>query len=289
MDYTLAFVMLGLGTLTVALWLFLYLRAGAKYNEVLAAIDRKQFMMSELFFIGFSAMDLFKINMKTEKGRIKIKKIAEIHGERYAEFYHYVITGGQFAYALTVAPFAFFIGAITNDILVGGLLMACAVGLVLYLDTEINNAVTKKRDEILSDYPEVLSKLTLLVNAGMVVRDAWTKVAYTSEKSLYKEMQITSEEIRNGTSEAEAFNNFAQRCSLKEIRKFASILIQNLQKGSAELTLSLRYMTTESWEEKKHSVKRQGDAANQKLLIPLMAMFVGILMMIIVPIVTNMF
>ncbi|MCL1789740.1 MAG: type II secretion system F family protein [Peptococcaceae bacterium] len=289
MDYTITYIMLGLGTLMTGLWLLLFMKAGSKYNQITGAIDKKKFILSDIFFIGFSAIDLFRINLKTEKRRQKIKKIAEVHGERYAEFYHYVVLGGQIAYALTVAPFALYIGAIANDYMVGGLLAACAVGLVMYLDMEINNAVNRKRDEILSDYPEVLSKLTLLVNAGLVVRDAWVKVAYTAEGALYKEMQFTSEEIRNGTSETDAYYNFAHRCAIKEIRKFASVLTQNLQKGSAELTTSLKYMTAESWEEKKHYVKRKGELANQKLLFPLMIMFVGILMMIMVPIVTNMF
>lgn len=289
MDYTLAYIMASLGTLLVIIWSLLYFKFKSQYGEIISAIDKKKFMMSELFFIGFGVITLFKVNLKTDRARKKIKKIAEVHGERYAEFYHYVILGGQITYALTIAPFGFFIGAITNDIVFGVLTLAAAAALVAYLDMDINNAVNKKRDEILSDYPEVLSKLTLLVNAGLVVRDAWAKVAFTSERALYKEMQITSEEIRNGTSDVDALYNFAQRCSIKEIRKFASILTQNLQKGSSELTTSLKYMTAESWEEKKHYVKRKGELASQKLLIPVMIMFIGVLIMVLVPIVTNMF
>ena len=48
-------------------------------------------------------------------------------------------------------------------------------------------------------------------------------------------------------------------------------------------------MNEESWEEKKHRAKRKGEAASSKLMIPIMIMFVGILIMVIVPIFTNMF
>ena len=166
--------------------------------------------------------------------------------------------------------------------------MAAAAALIVYLDMEVSGAVERKHDEILSDYPEILSKLTLLVNAGMVIREAWIKVAYTCDRAMYKEMQLTSEEMNNGVSELDALHNFAQRCSVKEIRKFASILSQNIQKGGSELTMSLRYMNEESWEEKKHRAKRKGETAGTKLMIPLMIMFVGILFMIIVPIFSNM-
>ncbi len=289
MNYTLAYVFDAIGTAMVILWAILFLGYRNKFDHILATIDTKQFSMAELYFIGFGFMDMFKVNLRTEKGRNKEKKIAEVYGEKYAEYYHYCIVGGQITYAMTIAPFGFFIGGITNDGLYAVLALAATVAIVAYLDMEVNDAVEKKRDEILSDYPEVLSKLTLLVNAGMVIREAWTKVAYTSDRAMYKEMQITSEEMHNGISDMDAFHNFAQRCSVKEIKKFASVLSQNIQKGGSELALSLRAMNAESWEEKKHRAKRKGETAGSKLMMPLMIMFVGILLMVIVPIFTNMF
>ena len=289
MDYLIAYVMAALGTFLVAVWAVLYFKYRNKYDNIISAIDKKKFMMSDLFFIGLGAIALFNINLKTANGRKKEKEIAEAYGERYAEFYHNVIFGGQITYALTIAPLGLFIGAMTNDIIMGALALAAAAALVVYLDMDIKNTVNRKRDEIMSDFPTVLSKLTLLVNAGLVAREAWAKVAYTTDRALYQEMQLTSEEIQNGTSDVDALYHFAQRCSIKEIRKFASILTQNLQKGSSELTLNLKYMTAESWEEKKHFAKRKGELASQKLLIPVMVMFVGVLLMVIVPILSNMF
>lgn len=289
MNYMMAYVLAGIASVLVILWVILFLKYRNQFDDIIVAIDRKQYMMPEIFFIGFGFMELFKISLKTERGRKKQKKIAEVYGEKYAEFFHFCILGGQITYTLTIAPMGLFIGALTNDITFAFLALAATAAIVVYLDMEVNNAVEKKRDEILSDYPEVLSKLTLLVNAGLVIRQAWAKVAYTSDRALYKEMQTTSEEMRNGVSDFDALYNFAQRCSVKEIRKFASILSQNIQKGGTELTSSLRYMSEESWDEKKHRAKRKGETAGSKLMIPLMIMFVGILLMVIVPIFVNMF
>lgn len=289
MNYMMSYVLAAIATLMVIFWSVLYLKYRNGFDTILVTIDSKQFMIPELFFIGFGFMDMFKVNLKTEKGRKKQKKISEVYGEKYAEYYHYCIVGGQITYLLTIAPLGLLIGAITNDVLYAALALAATAAIIVSLDMEVDNAIEKKHDEFISDYPEVLSKLTLLVNAGLVIREAWTKVAYTSDRALYKEMQITSEEMRNGVSDMEALYNFAQRCSIKEIRKFASILSQNIQKGGTELTLSLRYMNEESWEEKKHRAKRKGETAGSKLMIPLMIMFVGILFMVIVPVFTNMF
>ena len=270
MSFVVAYALAGAGTLLVVLWVMLYLRYSSQYDVMIAAIDKKQFFLPEIFFIGFGFMDMFKVNLKTEAGRKKEKKIAEIYGEKYAEYYHNCIVGGQITYALTVAPLGLFIGAMTNDMTFAILVVAAAAALIVYLDIEVSSAVERKHDEILSDYPEILSKLTLLVNAGMVIREAWTKVAYTCDRAMYKEMQLTSEEMNNGVSELDALHNFAQRCSVKEIRKFTSILSQNIQKGGSELTMSLRYMNEESWEEKKQRAKRKGETAGTKLMIPLM-------------------
>lgn len=191
MSFVVAYALAGAGTLLVVLWVMLYLRYSSQYDVMIAAIDKKQFFLPEIFFIGFGFMDMFKVNLKTEAGRKKEKKIAEIYGEKYAEYYHNCIVGGQITYALTVAPLGLFIGAMTNDMTFAILVVAAAAALIVYLDIEVSSAVERKHDEILSDYPEILSKLTLLVNAGMVIREAWTKVAYRRDGLYTFDIDVT--------------------------------------------------------------------------------------------------
>ena len=65
------------------------------------------------------------------------------------------------------------------------------------------------------------------------------------------------------------------------------MLVQNLEKGNKELVDFLKNESAVCWEEKKHIVKRQGEAAANKLMIPLGMILVGIFVMILVPIVSN--
>ncbi len=289
MNYTSAYILAGIGTVIVLLWIVLFIKYKDKYDDMIVALDKKKFALSELYFIGMGFVDLFHIDLKSNTGRKKERKIAEVYGERYASYYHFCIVGGQITYILTFIPIGCFIGALTRDILYATLAFVAILAIVAYLDMDINNAVEKRRDEIMMEYPEVLSKLTLLINAGMTVRDAWSQVAYTGDTVLYKEMQLTSEEMNNGISEIDALYNFSQRCSIKQIRKFASIVSQELKKGKTELANSLKYMNVESWEEKKHEAKRKGELASQKLMLPLAIIFIGILFMVMVPIFTNLF
>ena len=93
--------------------------------------------------------------------------------------------------------------------------------------------------------------------------------------------------MNNGVAEIDAIFNFGTRCIIPEIKKFASTIIQGLVKGNSELTIMLMEQSKEVWAAKKQNVRRQGEKAASKLLIPICIMFVGILVMILIPIFTN--
>lgn len=93
--------------------------------------------------------------------------------------------------------------------------------------------------------------------------------------------------MNNGVSEIDAMFNFGSRCIIPEIKKFTSTIIQGMTKGNSELTAMLQEQSKEVWQLKKQLVRREGEKAASKLLIPICVMFVGILIMIIVPIFTN--
>jgi tight adherence protein C len=175
------------------------------------------------------------------------------------------------------------LAALADSLVLLGVGVLLAFLAVYYVEEQINNKLSDRKEELLSDFPQVLSKLTLLINSGMVVRDAWNLVAKSGTSTIYREMQETTVEFQNGVTEIEAYSNFAARCGIKEIRKFASTMVQNLQKGNAELVFFLKDMTDEMWEEKKNLCKRKGEAANAKLIIPTGMIFLGILALIMLP------
>lgn len=279
-------VQIGILILATALtigWLVLSKKYGDKYNDLIATIDTEIYRYPELFFVGFGIMELIHFNMRSDKARKRIHEISEINGKKYAEYYYYVTMGAEFTYGYIAMTGLMVLAGLSGDIKIAGLAIVLGVLAAMYMEQEIDNKLSDRRDEMLADFPQILSKLALLVNSGMVMREAWNKVAVSGERVIYKEMQITMEEFHNGVSELEAYRNFAERCGIKEIRRFASTMIQNLQKGNAEVAFFLREMSDEMWEEKKHLVKRKGEAANSKLMVPSLIIFIGILVMIMVP------
>ena len=64
-------------------------------------------------------------------------------------------------------------------------------------------------------------------------------------------------------------------------------MIQGLEKGNKELAYLLADMSSEMWETRKQAVVRQGELASGKLMIPMLIMFAGILVMVLVPVFSN--
>lgn len=271
-------------TISVLLWVYYALKYEQKYKSIVDSIDKKQFQFGEFFYIGFQVMELIHFNLKSDKNRRKVSEMAEIYGRKYAEYYYYVIIGGQITYIFTLIPFVLLLSLLSNNtmMLVFGLAVSALV--VWYVRETFNDKITYRREELLMEFPQVLSKMTLLVNAGMMLRDAWRKIASTGEGVLYQEMQITINEFENGVSELIAYQNFADRCALKEMRKFSALVAQGLTKGSADLAYFLREMSEELWAQKRSLVMQKAAKAETKLLLCTVLIFVGILIMIIVPI-----
>lgn len=281
-------LILGIATALVLFWIMLAEKYEGTYAALVSSIDPEQYKYPELFCIGFALMKFLKIDSKNKTARKRIKEIAEVQGKRYAEYYFYVINAAKWTYGFTVLVLLVLLGALGNEpmALLMGIVLA---GLVMwYVEELLNDKLEARRDELLVDMPQMLSKLTLLVNSGMVVREAWKKVAYGGDRELYREMQLTVTEVQNGITEIDAYRNFAERCSIKQIRRFTSTMIQNMQKGNSEISYFLKELSDEMWEEKKHLVKRKGEAANSKLMIPTTMIFIGILIMIMVPAFLNM-
>lgn len=286
-DYSMIIVMI-FATILVLFWLFLALRSGHKYDEVIGALDPKQYILLELYGVGFEFISVFHIDMHSELFLKKQKEMAEIRGKKFAPFYLYVLVGGMLTYTFTVLPVSLLLAALSNNIKVIGLGVLGAVIIIVLLYDDVRDQINKRRQQLLLEFPNVLTKLTLLVNSGMVLRDAWNTVAESGEGILYDEMRITTDKMRNGMSEIEAYHDFADRCGLREMRKFASMVTQGIEKGAKELTRFLKDMSDELWNMKKTNARKEGEAAASKLLVPTLLIFIGILMLILVPAMLNM-
>ncbi len=279
-------IMFLIGVITAAIYIILYLVGNKKYQRVAAAVRDDVFPIKDIFVVGLLTLDIFKIKPEIKSSKTR-RKYTELFGKQYVEFYSMITVASVISYVAMFIPVAFFFGAMADMVEMIFLILIISVLLPVYVIISIDDKIKNQRNEILMDYPNVLSKIALLTNAGMTLREAWADVAKSGNTKLYIEMRNVITLINNGTPEIRAYEELAESCRVNEIKKFVSVICQN-QKGSSELVYIMKELSVEAWNAKKTVAKMKGDSAQTKLMIPLLISFVGILAMIMVPIVANM-
>ncbi|MCD8083840.1 MAG: hypothetical protein LUE86_10120 [Clostridiales bacterium] len=151
----------------------------------------------------------------------------------------------------------------------------------------------KREQELLLDYSELVSKLMILVGAGMTVRNAWERMVNDYEagcragrqkkRAAYEEMQAAWVQIAGGIPEGTAIREFGRRCGLQPYRKLSSLLEQNRRTGTKNLRAILAEEAEDAFEMRKNLARSQGEEAGTKLLGPLFLMLGIVMVMIMVP------
>lgn len=173
-------------------------------------------------------------------------------------------------------------------------ILSCGIlsSVIVYMgrDRELKKKVEKREREMLLDYPEIVSKLTLLISAGLTLRAAFERVACDHAVCSHKrrsyameEMMITVHRMRSGISEYEAYLDFGKRCAVKRYTKLGALFSQNIKKGSAGLLQELEREVQDAFEERKANARRVGEEASTRLLLPMVMMLSVVMIVVIVP------
>ncbi len=171
------------------------------------------------------------------------------------------------------------------------LLFGIAIGVLVFFvqDEGIKEAMEKRNDSLQADYPTLISKLSIYMASGWTLRLSWAQVVREYEhlrgemRPAYEEMKTTLREMESGMSEGEAYLRFGHRTQLQEYRKLATLLEQNLKKGAGSLGRLLAEEARLALQEKKHSVRTQGEKISSKLLMPMMLQLGVVMAMILLP------
>ena len=165
--------------------------------------------------------------------------------------------------------------------------------LVLLYFVRIEREKTKRKerqDQMMLDYSEVVSKLLILMGAGMSLKQSWNTISarYSDKRKkneapkrfIYEEMVYTNHEIQDGETELVAYQKFGERTEVGAYQRLVRILVQNVQIGSRGICQLLSREAEDAMEERKALAKRMGEEAGTKMLFPLLLML-GIVFAII--------
>lgn len=171
-----------------------------------------------------------------------------------------------------------------------GIVAAACVALT---EKERQRRAYKQRSKaLLLDYPDIVSQLGLLMEAGMSLPAAWKRLAENYEERCsrhgprregYEEMLVTLHELQDGVGERQALERFGERCGNPQYRRFASVLTQNLRKGTDGIGRTLSREAEDAFIQRKNLAQKLGEEAGTKLLFPMMLMLVVVMVILIVP------
>ncbi|MBN4056580.1 MAG: type II secretion system protein [Alkaliphilus sp.] len=284
----------GLLFVTVTVFIILLLASKKKYRCIIDQLDKKDYPIKYFLPVGMYMLDGLKYKYLTRLDLELMILVNQIYGIKNAKNYLKIF----WANVLTMQFFTVVIvllyivaakleySAVTTVVI-----LLIAITLIAYLLYRELDARVKRRQLLIRlDFADLLSKLALLINAGMTISRAMNKIVADNAciRPLYKELKLTMAEINTGKSEFEAYEDFGKRCRSPEIFKFVSIVLQNLRRGSTELVAILRLQVNECWLIRKSIAKQLAEEASSKLLFPMMMMFLAIIFIVMTPAILSM-
>ena len=171
------------------------------------------------------------------------------------------------------------------------LLLAIVVPLLLYsgdfgaLDTKRK----ERKEQAEGCYTEFVTKLSLLLAAGVSVRQAFLRLAEEYENNygishvLTAELLVTRQELDNGHSETTVYEAFGRRIGVLPYRRLASLLEQNVSKGVQGMRALLLQEAKEVMAQERANIKTKGEQAGTKLLFPMMGLLFLVFAILLVP------
>lgn len=272
--------------LILIVFFVLYVVGNSKYKGYIEPLDKDEFSSKALFPIGFLLLDIIKYPYNSALDRQNRKYLKELYEVEFCEFYLRV----YWAQGLTYSMISLILGAIAN-LLIDNLTLCMGVAIIFgivfpYISLkDLEKKVMKRHDLIAIDMPEIVNKIVILTGAGLTLQGALMKISsemYT-DKIIYKELAYTMQMIASGESANVAFDHMAMKCNTVEMRRFISIILQNIHRGGSDVSVALSSIGEELWRGRKATALRLAEEASTKMLFPMMLMLFAVILLVVVP------
>ncbi len=171
------------------------------------------------------------------------------------------------------------------------LLLATVIPLYLYSGyfSSLDTRRKTRKEQAEGCYPEFVTKLSLLLAAGISVRQVFGRLAEDYEKNhggrhvLSMELKVTRQELDNGRSESVVYEDFGRRIGVLAYQRMASLLTQNVSHGVQGMRNLLLQEAKEVMAREKAMIRQKGEQAGTKLLLPMMGMLILVFAILLVP------
>lgn len=271
-------------------FLLLYSSGKKKYAAFVDALDKNDYNMKDFMPAGFAFMELIKYNYATNLDRSFRRDLAELHDKEYVEFYLRVTwalaaTGGLLGLVLATMLFA-----VMADFMYLGLGLALAAVLAWAAFQDTSKKVAARHASISIDLPDLTNQIVILSGAGLTLRGALLKIAQEmpAETPLYQMLDKVAEKMEHGATDEEALDIMTTQCNMPEMRRFVSVILQNMHRGGTDVLAALNEIGRELWAARKAAANRIAEETTTKLLFPMMLMLIAVIILVVAPAVMGM-
>lgn len=274
------FVYLILATVSTV-FLAVKLIACDKYVCLVENLDWDEFPLASTYCVGLSWSQKGPLALKGKLRETLIGQARLLYDPQYAEYYAGIVWAETLSFVHMGLTLGFILAALTQSGLM--LLIGASIAVVFgyYAVNRMNEKLKSREQECNAELPEIVSTMALLMNAGMTLRGAWSRVAMGRDDTAYQLMQQACVDMENGMPEVDAIHKFGRMSNSAEVRKFTNALAQSVERGGAELTSFLGRQSVEIWALKKQTMLQKGEEAASKLLAPTAMLFIGIIIAVL--------
>ncbi|MCD5323134.1 MULTISPECIES: type II secretion system F family protein [Pontibacillus] len=281
----------GIATLVIIMMYFvLSLKAGKRYNRFVEQFGT-DFQLNFMAPVSLYLIDYFQI-MERMYGQISFiqKRMISIHGHRQALMYTKMYLAQLISTVLVCLLGSTLVALLANGdltLFIAGMVFTIMIPFVLV--QKLSNEEKERKDQILTELPEVVNKIILLVNAGETVQRALVHcVSSTKDKNspLYKELRDTVNKLTSNEPFHQVMNDLSKKVGIQEVSIFTTTILLNYRKGGQDLILALRELSQDLWEKRKNISKTKGEEASSKLVFPLILIFIAVMIIVGYPAIT---
>lgn len=281
--------------ITFAVFFVLYMK-GKKYKELCDPLLKDDFMLKDVFVVGFAVLEIVRYQCGSKFDQFVSKfdrmtrlKLKELYPIDYNDYYLRVYWAQSFTYLVIGIAFS---GLLLNALGPFGLILGLGLGCVLfyYSFKGLDERIEKRHLKISLDMPDFTNKVIILSGAGLTIRDSLVKISKEMSIStpLYEALGECVSAIDTGANDTQAFMRLTDKCNMPAMRRFCSVILQNLKFGGSEVIRALSDIATEQWNERKNASEKLAMEAETKLLFPMMLMLFSVIIVTVVPAILSM-
>lgn len=260
----------------------------ARYRELLATIDFEvktaKWLCAPMFWL-----ERLQPMLDTHPALARLRQaLMQMYGPALSHTMYRVLMAemGLLLFGGVVA--GFILPAITDGSfmnMAGGMLLGIVLPLVR--GKEVIGKAERRIQDIQLELPELINKLTLLVQAGETVSKALSTCMKRKKSEtnhpLYIELTRLMFDVHNGYSFAQAMELLAKRCAMQEVSMFVTTVLLNQRRGGETFVLAMGDLGRQLWDKRKSVARKRGEEVSTKLVFPMMLMFLVILVVVGAP------